>query len=83
MISILQLRKLRNRIKLLSQGTYGSKCLSSKPRSCDPVFNYIITPHTVSQLLGLEDSLAYDRPVDLDSMEIKTQETIFLKNLSR
>lgn len=78
-ISALQLKKPRNRIKLFNQGTYESKWLNSKLRSHDPIFNHLITPHVVSQCLDLEDRQSYNRPVDFDSVEIKAQENYFLK----
>lgn len=79
--STLQLRKLRNRIKFSSQGTYSSKYLNSKPRSCNPIFSHLFISPIVSQGLDLEDFLSYNRSVDLDSMEIKTQENhIFLSS---
>lgn len=78
-ISALQLKKPRNRIKLFNQGTYESKWLNSKLRSHDPIFNHLITPHVVSQCLDLEDCQSYNRPVDFDSVEIKAQENYFLK----
>lgn len=70
--SALQLRKL---------GTYSSKYLNSKPRSCNPIFSHLFISPVVSQGLDLEDFLSFNRSVDLDSMEIKTQENhIFLSS---
>lgn len=76
-ISAAQLKKLKDRIKLFSQGTYDSKRLNSKqghvilslnhPTCCLPVH------------LNLEEFQSYNRSPNFDSVEIKTQENYFFK----
>lgn len=46
----LQLRKLRKRIKLPSQGTYDNKCLNLKLRLCVPLSNHLVS-YTLSPIV--------------------------------